>query len=76
MNATLVIDNNEQFANDIWQDESSFSTAEWKVQFDEWIDFLYTIRREYQEKEWSGSLEEYTLGDIINFFSSIDVKVN
>ena len=74
-NATLIINNSEKFADDIWQYDADFTEKQWKEAIDSFASNLQDIY------DWICNNEEfnmddklYILGDVINMLSSIDVK--
>lgn len=77
-NATLVINNGKEFANDIWQYKADWSIDQWKAAVKEFAntvkwarDLIIELDPEHYE---GGDQNLYQLGDIMNFFDSIDVK--
>lgn len=89
-NATLVINDSENFCEDIWQYENDFKTKEWNEVKEEWIRILKLLYKIVGSESFDcfmemfskakpslyfGDTELYQLGDLINMLNSIDVKV-
>lgn len=75
-NGTLIINNSKNFANDIWQNESEFTEEEWKVAINSFADNLQDLYNYFCEKEDFEMADKlYILGDVINMFNNIDVKI-
>ena len=76
-NAKLVIKNNNGFSNDIWQTDSCFTTDEWKEAIENFSDVVHHAREVLGEVELEDFAQDevYVLGDVANFFDSIDVEL-
>lgn len=75
-NATLIINNPEGFADDIWQYKNDWVESTWQIAIEcladnaqEIYDFLCET-----EEFGAGCTELYMLGDLINMLRSIEVK--
>ena len=83
-NATLVVNNNKGFVEDIWQCESEFTRNQWKEVIDGFADILSRIydiledediaERAFEQYDFTDS-ELYELGDTINMLKNIDVAI-
>lgn len=80
-NATLKINNSNGFSNDIWQYEANFTAKQWKEAMND-FGCVVAHAREVLEKLADEDVQDeflddeiYQLGDIINFFDSIDVEL-
>lgn len=89
-NATLIIKNGENFSNDIWQYNADFTKEQWYEVIKGFSDIISEAKKtleniEIELEEFDelyplienfGDDKLYQLGDIINFFKSIDVKLD
>lgn len=76
-NATLVVNNTNEFEEDILQQVQDFTENEWK-------DYIKSLAQNLQdlyndllktEEYGGGTAELYVLGDVINMLQAIDVEV-
>ena len=76
MNATLIINNEKEFCNDIWQYKNNFTIEQWKEILCIFSEIVSETKEclEYLNLDDFGDDKLYQLGDIINFFNSIDIK--
>lgn len=78
-NAVLNIIDSSEFSRDIWQDDVYFTDEQWKESMKQFRDtvqhakiLLDRLQEEEKQMEFMDD-EIYILGDVINFFDSIDV---
>lgn len=76
-NATLVINDANEFEEDILQQVQDFTENEWKEYIKSLAQNLQDLYNDLLKTEeyGGGTAELYVLGDVINMFQAIDVEV-
>lgn len=81
-NATLVISNEEDFCNDIWQYRNNFTEEQWSETIKGFAGTLNNAYRFINQELYNKNGDEvcfpddelYVIGDIINMLLAIDIK--
>ena len=74
-NATLIINNGEEFSDDIWQYKAKFTEYQWKEAFEEFARIVQDAYDYLIEDEMYPDDKLYQVGDVANMLRSIEVKL-